>query len=422
MVFVKDLVVHFKNNKLIKNVQWMLLSEGVARASRLLTIIVLAAELSPADYGTAMLAVVCHELLRVVTRLGAGSKLIQCEESHLMTTAANVVSLNWLVSSFLGVAQFFSAAWIASYFNKPELGLLLQLMAVCYFIYPMVAVKVYLLQRSKKMKQFALCSAMAITVDNLATASFAILGHGVNSVAYAKILSAVVWFLGFSISSSSSVAPKFSLPIIIDLFKFSINVFCSELLKTLRGQVDLLIAAKIFDSEMLGVYSFAKSAGVGLGQSLGSAYLACIYPQLALLHRSSNLSLGVSKIFYLTGAIALIFIAQSLLAHSYVPVLFDKQWQGVATLVSVLCLTAIPMIFVDVNALIFRVQDHLLDELVLQGLCVVTFTVSILVAIPEAPIDLCLRMLVASFICLFISPLIKLRRHSENEKKRLELC
>lgn len=422
MAFIKYLVVNFKNNKLIKNVQWMLLGEGVARASRLLTIIVLAAELSPADYGTAMLAVVCHELLRVVTRLGAGSKLIQCEERLLATTAANVVSLNWMVSSFLGVVQFFSATWIASFFNKPELGPLLQLMAVCYFIYPIVAIKVHLLQRSKQMKQFALCSAIAITVDNLATAGFAMFGHGANSVAYAKILSALVWCLGFSICSNSSVSPKFTLAVIIDLLKFSINVFCSELLKTLRGQVDLLIAAKIFDSEVLGVYSFAKSAGVGLGQSLGNAYLACIYPQLALLHRKRNLSLGISKIFYLTGFVALIFLVQSLLAQSYVSLLFDMQWQGVAILVSILCLTAMPMIFVDVNALVFRVQNHLFNELLLQGICVVVFTMSILLAIPETPIDLCFRMLVASFSCLLISPLIKLCRHSKNEKKRLELC
>jgi len=422
MAFIKYLVVHFKNNKLVKNVQWMLLGEGVARASRLLTIIVLAAELSPADYGTAMLAVVCHELIRVVTRLGAGGKLIQCEEQLLTTTAANVLSLNWIVSLCLGLIQFFSADWIGSFFNKPELASLLQLMAVCYFIYPIVAIKVYLLQRRKQMKQFALCSAIAITVDNLSTAGFAVYGHGVSSVAYAKVLSALVWCLGFSICSNSSVAPKFNLLIISDLLKFSINVLCSELLKTLRGQVDLLIAAKIFDADMLGIYSFAKSAGVGLGQSLGNAYLACIYPQLAFLNRERKLSFGVSKIFYLTGFVALIFLIQSLLAQSYVPVLFDSQWQGVAILVSILCLTAMPMIFVDVNALVFRVQHHLFDELVLQGLCVVIFTVSILVAIPEAAIDLCLRMLLASFICLLISPLIKLRRYSENEKKRLELC
>jgi len=62
------------------NVSWMFLSEIISRFSRLFTLFVLASYFSDVEYGTAMLAIVWHELFRVFTRLGFGARIIQCKE------------------------------------------------------------------------------------------------------------------------------------------------------------------------------------------------------------------------------------------------------------------------------------------------------------------------------------------------------
>ncbi|MCX5691088.1 MAG: polysaccharide transporter, partial [Planctomycetota bacterium] len=66
------------SSHLLKNIGWMLASEGVSRASRLITIIALAAFLTISEYGIAMLALACHELFRVFMRAGAGPNTGPC--------------------------------------------------------------------------------------------------------------------------------------------------------------------------------------------------------------------------------------------------------------------------------------------------------------------------------------------------------
>ena len=61
--------------KVLQNTAWMLSAEGCARLSRLVAIIAMAAMLPIEQYGMAMLALALHEMIRLVTRIGASAKI-----------------------------------------------------------------------------------------------------------------------------------------------------------------------------------------------------------------------------------------------------------------------------------------------------------------------------------------------------------
>lgn len=73
--------------ELLSNAVWLLSAEFVAKISRIFTIVVLAAQLSPIFYGTAMLALAFHDVFALLLRAGVGSQIINCKQHQLKSFA-----------------------------------------------------------------------------------------------------------------------------------------------------------------------------------------------------------------------------------------------------------------------------------------------------------------------------------------------
>ncbi|QIZ76353.1 oligosaccharide flippase family protein [Ferrimonas lipolytica] len=362
----QQLAALFRHKGLFSNLSWMLLAEVAARLSRLVTVVCLGAYLTPVQYGTAMLAIVCNDLLRVFTRIGTGAKVIQCTSQQLPAFAGNAVTLQWAVCISLTVVQLFTAEMAANYYQNPQLVLPLQLMALCNLLYPLVTIRVFLLQRDNNMRYFAMATAITIIIENLGTALLVICGLGVMAVAYAKVAAALAWVVLFAWARVAHYPATFNRNCMRQLLGYSSKILTSELTKTLRLQIDTLFAAKILSPDLFGLYSFAKSAGVGLSQSLSNSYLSSLYPYLTQQQRHNALPASINKAYLIAAAISVIFMVQALLAPLYIELLFGQRWHDAASLMAILCLSAIPILFIDVTATIMRAKDQVSTEVMLS--------------------------------------------------------
>ena len=374
------------NITLLKNTSWMLLSEGMSRATRLVTIIVLAACLSSADYGIAMLALAYHEILRVLMRAGSGPKIIQCADEELDLIARNGASLQWIICLSLGLIQWVTAAWIAHFYQNQNLALLLQIMALSYLFYPMVSLRVFMLQRSNQIRYFGLASGACIMVDNLSCALLVYCGVGILSVAYSKIIAAIAWVLCFYFAPVQRFGISFNPRVIINLGKFSGRILGTETMRVMRTQLDMVIAGRLLSPEMLGIYSFAKSAGVGLSQSLSAAYINVLYPHICKQERLNPNGCKQSPIFLMSGAVASIFLLQALIAPYYIDWLFADHWQSSAAIVSLLCLSAIPSLLIDTECNFLRAQTKITHEFLMSAYCVLVTVLGLLLINPQTPL------------------------------------
>lgn len=392
-----------KADLLIKNVSWMMSSELLSKISRLVTVVAMAAYLSPLEYGIATLAAACHELIRVFSRAGSGARVIQCSDIHLPTVAGNASLLQWIVCILLIALQIGFAGHIASFYQNPDLQPLLVIMAFSYLCYPVVAVKVFMLQRQNRMQYFGLVCAACITIDNLSIVLFLILDHGIYAVAYAKVITAAAWVTLFGIAKIRTYYPSFHRQTFLSLCLFSIQIFTSETLRTLRSQADVLIAGRILAPELFGFYSFAKNAGVGLGQSLVAAYTSGLFPYLCSQIRLGGGAAAYFRALKFAAFLSGIFVLQSLAAPIYIDILFSSAWEGAAILVSILCLTAIPGIFIDTAASYYRALNNPFSESLLIFSCVLITTTIILLVEPSNSFELSIATASAS---LFWLPLL----------------
>lgn len=375
------------NTQLLINTSWILASEGASRASRLVTIMALAAFLSFAEYGTAMLALALHELFRVLMRSGAGPRIIQCAESELMSIASNGATLQWIIYLGLALLQLMGAQLVGYFYQNAELANLLSLMAISYIFYPLVSVRVFLLQRANQMRYVGLAGGFCVMVENLGCALMLVLGAGLYAIVWAKIAAAMAWALVFYFAPVRSVPMLFVPSEILALSKYSGRILGAEITRVLRSQYDLLIAGLLLAPELMGIYSFAKSAGVGLGQSLSAAYISVLYPHICKLQRTQAEGFKQAPIYRLSLAIGLIFVLQALVAPFYIEWLFPAHWHGSANIVSLLCLTAIPALLLDTQGSLLRAQNRLNAEFMQGVFCVLSSLVIMHLFAPTSPLE-----------------------------------
>lgn len=399
---------------LLQNLSWLMVAEVLSRLSRIVTLFVLAAYFTNEQYGAAMLALLIHELFRVFTRIGAGAKIIQCADKELVSILGNASTLQWCVALLVAVAQIMMASMIARFYDMPQLESLIELMALSHLFYPMVATRIFEQHRENQMRYYGVASGACIAFENLFTALLAFGGLGIFSVAIAKLSASIFWVCLFYRLPTQVTSLALNLKEQRDLIRFSFATLTSELSRMLRFQSDSLIAARLLTPDQFGLYSFAKSAGLGIAQAFSQAYLSSLYPYMCKQLRSEELKQS-NTARNLTVAICLLFLTQSLLANVYVVWLFPDRWADAAGFASLLCLVAIPMLVVDHYALQFRARNRAWMETKIIALSALWLSIAMLVMKPSSVEHIVNITVLTSFVWLALIPMtsrtVRLKLH-----------
>jgi len=346
--------------KLLSNMGWLGGAEVAARLSRLLTTIVLARYLMPYQYGVIAIAITLFDLAFVVTKHGMGQKIIQASEEALAGVCNAVYRLNWLLAGCLFIVQALLAWPIAWYYQDPELMPMMLCLGLIFLINPMAYVQVHLLQRKNQLQYTALALGAGMVLENTACAILAWQGFGVWSVIIPKLLVAPCWVIYHRYlikwQANNSPAPYKA------VFNFSRSVLGSELNKTVRASLDKLLIGQFLGLEALGLYYFAVNAGLGMSQSLLSAFNQAVFPHLCL-HRH-QLRRAFKQSLIITTAIAgSMLLIQAVLAPWYVPLLFGEQWLAAIPILILLVLSALPRPAAETAGQLLRAKNSPETEL-----------------------------------------------------------
>lgn len=384
---------------LFSNALWLFSAELIAKLSRIVTIIVLAVALTPVSYGTAMLALACHDMLALLLRAGVGTQIIRCHDNQLQHYARCGAAIQWGICLTLAFGQWFVAEAIALWYDNPDLVMLLQVMALTYLFYPWVSIKVFLLQRANKIRYFGTRNGICVSIENLSIALFAWWQADFMAVAYGKLVFSVLWLVLFWRAPVKNYGIGYDLPTMLMLLRTSGQLFSSELFRTLRLHADTFIAAKVLTPELFGFYSFAKNAGIGLSQSISNVFNNALYPFLCKLQRQQSLDAHQSIIYLTAIAVGFIFVLQALLVPIYLPLLFDEKWQHMTPVVSVMCLIALPSTIVDTYCCFERAKAQFNHEIVTRFICLTLTLLMLLMSAPSQPMAFALTMLASATLC-----------------------
>ncbi|MGV2112166.1 oligosaccharide flippase family protein [Agrobacterium salinitolerans] len=331
-------------------------SEGAAKISRLMVVVVLARFLSPSDIGIAAAAMATSDILKSLTENGVGQRIIIAPQDRLEAecNAAHRIFWIWCAGLFLLQILVASALWLLG--SSTQSFLLLAALASEYLIMPAGLVQCALAMRRGKLRSTAAISGAQNVGANLMTCCLAVIFPGPWAIVAPKVLTGPIWLIGMRKIVHWQPARDFDRSALKPFIRFGLPVLGVELLKAVRQQSDKLIVGALLGTDALGLYFFAYNASTGIATSLTSAFSTVLFPYLA---GSDNRRIALRNGLLMSLAIVSpIVLAQALAAPTYVHFVFGDTWGPVAPLVAILSLMALPNTLWAVSSQWLRSNDR----------------------------------------------------------------
>jgi len=372
------------SSRFIHNVGWLGAAELANRFFRLGTTFVLARSFSPYDYGSIAIIYTIHSFAEVFTsKIGIGAKIVQTEKQSLDAVCNTAYWISWMICGAMFLLQLLAAFPVAWFYEDNRLILPLCVVALKYLILPVFKVNSSLVKRDNNLKIHAFAGVSESLVSNGITIVLALLGFGIWSVVMAMVVATAFRGAVYLIKRPWKAPRQFEISRWREVAGFGSSMLGVGLLDRLRSNLDYFLVGSFLGIEALGLYFFAFNAGIGISQNVISTLTVSLFPHLCEVRES--LAKLKARYFSSLRAIAAIVIPlvvlQSSLAPVYVPLVFGEKWREAVPILSIVCLSAIPMAFALASSQLLNAVGKVRITLIWNGIYTVLFAIAILVAV-----------------------------------------
>ena len=346
-------------------------AEAATRVARLGAILIVARQTSPEMLGTAALALSLFEIVRVLTNVGIGQRIITATEDELASICNAAARLFWAVCIAVMLIQLVIAAITAGVFGLTEAGAMLAALSLVYLFMPAGLVQIFLAMRAQKMGATAQVAAAQNIADCALTVGLILIWPSAWAIVLPKMLTAPIWMVmarrTYDWSPDRSVTPA---PV-SQFASFGPAILGSELLAAARLHADKLLVGALLGTEALGLYYFAFNAGLGITQSLVAAANLVLFPHLAKAE-GDEFDKEFKRAFMMGfGVVLPVVAAQVLLAPFYVPIVFGDNWVEATPYLSLLAIAAIPLFAAALLGARYRAKGKPLAETGLMAIATI---------------------------------------------------
>jgi teichuronic acid exporter len=370
----------------------------------LITSIILARLLSPADYGLVGISMAINGLAGIFLNLGFVSAIIQAKEldNKSLSTA---FFLNIGIACFLYGTIFFSAFWVSLFYKLPQLELILKVTALSFIINALNIIPSALMTRGMKFKQMAIISLISSLICGSVGIYLAIHHFGVWSIIYQQLLGGIIIMIGFYISTKWLPIFYFKLQSIKNMLQFGMYMFFSGFLESIYSRIDIFLIAKVFSPASLGLYTRAQSLD-GIIRTLSSgSLLTVLFPTFAKI-RDDKEQLKtmyyqyfqlISFLFCLLAGI--FYLGAEQLFH----ILFGAQWHISAVYFKILVIAGFAYPLSSLSLSIIEARGNSKSFFVVEIIKKVLFLPTYFIAYFYGIIPFLISFVIACFIGTFIN-------------------
>ncbi len=310
-------------------------------ALNLVTMLVLARLLTPADVGLVALAIGIVMMLESFRDFGIGAYLVQ-EREITRTEIRTAFTVGFALTLGVAAALFAAAHPLASLYGDPRLALVLQWTTLGVLAAPWSSPVVALLRRDMAFDAVALINIVNAIVNCVLAVALAALGCGFMSLVWSSVAAAV---------ASAIVALRYCpgwwvfRPTLVGwskIFAFGGYSSLTVLLNTLFTALPTVLLGRVAGLDAVGLYNRALLLCQLPERLIVNALQPVILPAFSARTRAG----GDLKEAYLRGlgmmtAVQWPFlVCLALLADPFVNLVLGEQWSGAAPLVRLLALAS----------------------------------------------------------------------------------
>jgi len=312
--------------------------------------IVLARLLTPHDYGVIGMLTIFLALSNTFIDGGFGSALIQKKNPNNLDYST-IFYWNLFLSLFLYAVLWFSAPFIAFFYNLSILTDVLRVQSLVLIINALRIVQINQLRKNLKIKIIAFVELVSAGIALIITIFLAWKGFGVWALVIQQLVFSTLSTLLCWILNKWRPLITFSKTSFYELFSFGGFILLSNLLNTFCNNIQGLLIGKIYSPSTLGVFTKARRT-----EELSSLFISNIldqvsYPVLSETQNDKNrmrqiLQKFISTSAYLTFPLIFLLI---LLARPLFIFLYSERWLASVPYFQILCFSGIAISLQTIN-------------------------------------------------------------------------
>lgn len=323
------------NKKMAKGAAWMVLFKIFERSIGLVSTIILARLLVPADYGLVALAMAIISVLEVLGAFSFDVILIQKQQAD-RSQYDTAWTFNVIVGVVSAIALAFLARPVAVFYADSRLEWIIYALALAPLASGFDNIGVVAFRKNMEFhKEFKFLVAKKI-VAFAVTLAVALLFRNYWALIVGTITSR---FAGVALSYiSQSYRPRFSLVQRKELFHFSKWLFLNNLILFINNKSADFIVGKIGGSHSLGVFSVAYEISNLPTTELVSPINRAVFPGYARMsHDLSALRQGYLNVLSLASLFVVpMGLGVAATAPWFVPLLLGEKWLDAIPLMQIL--------------------------------------------------------------------------------------
>jgi PST family polysaccharide transporter len=321
----------------IRSVKWSLLYNITPRLVTPLSTMVLAALLTPADFGLVAISTFLIALARLVVEMGMGKAVIQMPD-HVREAASTGFWTSMILSGALYLALWIAAPALAVAYKNGQVVHVVRVSALALPLSSLISIPSALLRRDLKFRPLFWINTSLLVVSAIASVFLALLGAGAWAMIWGQLIgmaasalltwSLARWRPGLVLDRS----------LLRSLAAFGSWVMISGFQKWLFLYAGNSIAGLFMGVDAVGVFSLGFNVAILIPFFLMSSLTDVAYPSFCKMQSTpSDIGASLLKVQAMAAATLIpLGLGLAVVAPTVVRLLYGAKWDGLGAVIAIL--------------------------------------------------------------------------------------
>ena len=328
------------NSNILSSLFWKLMERGGTQGIQFIVQIILARLLSPEEYGIIAIVMVFILLANVFVESGFNTALIQKKDADEVDFSS-VLYLSLGVATILYVVIFFTAPFIASFYDQTILIQVLRVLSITIFIGAFNSIQNAYVARNMLFKKLFTSSLGSVMISGVVGIIAAYSGLGVWALVLQQLTSqlAVAVILWFTVKWRPHII--FSTTRVKSLFSYGSKLLASGLLDTLYSNLRTLIIGRMYTPYMLGYYNRGQQFPQLIVSNINGSIQSVMLPALSA-HQDDRKRVKEMMRRAVVSSSFLIFpmmVGMAVVAEPLVKIVLTEKWLPAVPFLQIACFT-----------------------------------------------------------------------------------
>jgi len=327
--------------KALSGIKWTFVDTFVVKGVTFIAMLFLARWIGPDEFGLVGIMAIFMGIGTSLVDSGLSSSIIRTPDTtHL--DYSTVFFMNFSMSILIYGILFFTAPFIASYFEQESLTLLVRIYCLSFMISAFSAIQIAILTKELRFKRLAVLNLPSVCLGVSVGLLLGYFDYGVWSVVFMFLSTEVCYSILLWLSSEWKPKFEFSKDKLKHHLNFGYKLSISGLLDITYKNIYNILIGKYYPLAVLGHFERAKQLNSYPSTILTSIVGKVTYPLLSKIQGDKDQISAVYKqllqiSFFIT---APIMLGGAAIAEPLFDILLGKEWVGAAKYFQILSIAS----------------------------------------------------------------------------------